>query len=289
MAAPYANRLNLTRDQLATFLSDHEQIKQFERLFALADSIAPDVVAEINIATGSAQATADQALGQIESLDQELSASGAVTDAKATAALNHVASLAQESAVGIAVADGKASQALALLSRIADAVEGLQTAPVRVPAKRTRYGQFLDTTTQLAVAINTPQAITYNTTDISQGVFLRSPSTSEIAIDTEGLYNFQFSIQLDKTAGGTGNFWIWPRLNGTDVPNSASQVQIQGNNSEIIASANFFLDLKAGDYVEFMFAVSVLDVELKAFAASAFVPAIPSIIVTVSNNIRGYP
>lgn len=264
MASPYSNKLNLTRDQLSTFLIDHEQIKQFERLFALADSIAPDVVTEISIATGSAQASADQALGQIDQL-------------------------AQESSVGIAVADGKASQALALLARIADAVEGLQTAPVRVPAKRTRYGQFLDTTTQLAGAINTPQAITYNTTDISQGVFLRSPSTSEIAIDTEGLYNFQFSIQLDKTSGGTGIFWIWPRLNGADVPNSASQVQIQGNNSEIFSAANFFLDLKAGDYVQFMFAVSVLDVELKAFAASAFVPAIPSIIVTVSNNIRGYP
>jgi hypothetical protein len=264
MAGPYSNKLNLTRDQLSTFLKDHEQIKQFERLFAVADSIAPDVVTEIGIATGSAQATADQALGQIDQL-------------------------AQESSVGIAVADGKATQALALLARIADAVEGLQMAPTRVPAKRTRFGQFLDTTTQLAAVINTAQAITYNTTDISNGVYLRSPSTSEIAIDTEGLYNFQFSVQLDKTAGGTGLFWIWPRVNGTDVPNSASQVQIQGNNAEVVASANFFLDLKANDYVEFMFAVSVLDVELKYFPATAVYPAIPSIIVTVSNNIRGYP
>ncbi len=32
------SRLNLTRDQLATFLSDAEQIKQFERLFAVASN-----------------------------------------------------------------------------------------------------------------------------------------------------------------------------------------------------------------------------------------------------------
>ena len=43
-------KLGLTRDQLATFLKDHEQIKQFENLFAVADAIAPDVVQEINIA-----------------------------------------------------------------------------------------------------------------------------------------------------------------------------------------------------------------------------------------------
>ena len=31
-------RLGLTRDQFATFLKDHEQIKQFENLFAIAGS-----------------------------------------------------------------------------------------------------------------------------------------------------------------------------------------------------------------------------------------------------------
>ena len=39
-----ANKLKLTRDQLASFLKDAEQIKPFEQLFTLADSIAPDVV-----------------------------------------------------------------------------------------------------------------------------------------------------------------------------------------------------------------------------------------------------
>ena len=34
-------RLNLTRDQLATFLKNHEQIKQFENLFSTVDTIAP--------------------------------------------------------------------------------------------------------------------------------------------------------------------------------------------------------------------------------------------------------
>jgi enamine deaminase RidA (YjgF/YER057c/UK114 family) len=58
-------KLNLTRDQLASFLQDHEQIKQFENLFAVVDTIAPDVINEVNIAAGTAQATANEALAQL--------------------------------------------------------------------------------------------------------------------------------------------------------------------------------------------------------------------------------
>jgi len=165
-------------------------------------------------------------------------------------------------------------------------VEGLQMNPPPRHFKRSRYGQFLDTTTQTAAAINTAYAITYNTTDVSNGVYLGSPS-SRIYVDEEAIYNFIFSIQIDKTAGGVGAFWIWPSVNGTDVPNSASQMRIQGNNAEIFSAACFFLELAAGDYVEFKFAVDDTTVELKNFPASAFYPAIPSIIVTVTNNIEG--
>ena len=73
-------KLGLTRDQLAAFLQDHEQIKQFENLFAVVDAIAPDVVQEVNIAAGTAQATANDALGQIAALAQEMAVSDAVSD-----------------------------------------------------------------------------------------------------------------------------------------------------------------------------------------------------------------
>ena len=279
-------KLGLTRDQLATFLKDHEQIKQFENLFAVADAIAPDVVNEVNIAAGTAQATANDALGQIAALAQELAVSDSVSDVKATQALDQIAMLAQETAVSIASAENKANQALALLGQLATAVEGLQMSPPPREFKRARYGQFLDTTTQIPAAINTPYAITFNTTEVSNGVFLGTPS-SRVIVDTEGVYNFLFSIQLDKTSGGTGIFWVWPRINGVDVPNSNSQVQIQGNNAEQLVTVGYFFELKANDYVQIMYAVSDVSVQVEAFPASGFYPAIPSIILTVSNNIKG--
>jgi hypothetical protein len=284
--APVSRRLNLTRDQLATFLTDQQQIRQFELLFSTVDAIAPDVVVEINIAAGTAQSTANDALAQIIALAQETEVNDAALGAKAQDALDRIALLAQETAVTVALAESKANQALALVDKLNKAVEGLQMTPPPREFKRARYGSFYDTTTQTATVINTAKAITFNSTDLSNGVFIGSP-TSRIIVDSEGIYNFDTSFQLDKTSGGVAEFYFWFRLNGTDVPDSASQIRVQGNNGEIFSSLNYFFDLKANDYVELMFSVGDLSVELLSVAAAAPVPAIPSIILTVSNNIGG--
>ena len=64
-------RLNLTRDQLASFLQDHEQIKQFELLFSStnANSVLID---EVSISAGNASASANEALSQTEAISQIL-------------------------------------------------------------------------------------------------------------------------------------------------------------------------------------------------------------------------
>ena len=254
-----SSRLNITRDQLAAFLQDHEQIKQFERLFASVNDLAPTTLADLTINAGNA-------------------------DQKAVEALDAVAQLAQDTAYQ---ADNKAQQALDAIAQLSSLVELLATAPPEREFKRARYGSFYDTTTQTATAINTAKAITFNNTDLSNGVFIGSP-TSRIIVDSEGVYNFDTSFQLDKTAGGTGIFDFWFRLNGVDVPDSCSRIRIQGNNAEIFSSLNYFFNLKANDYVELMFAVDALSVEITAFPAAAPHPGIPSIILTVNNNIQGF-
>jgi hypothetical protein len=252
--------LRLTRDQLASFLQDHEQIRQFERLFADVSQLEPTTLNDLSINVGNA-------------------------DQKAVEALDAVATLAQDVAFQ---ADAKAQQALDAISQLSGLVEFLATAPPEREFKRSRYGSFYSTATQTATVINTAKEVTLNTTDLSSGVFLSGSPQSRINVDTDGIYNLQLSIQLDKTAGGTAEFYIWFRKNGVDVTDSASQIRIQGNNAEIFSALNYFFSLKAGDYVEIMFSVSDLSVELLAVPATAPHPGIPSIIVTVSNNIQGF-
>ena len=278
--APQSRRLNLTRDQLATFLTDQQQIRQFELLFSTVDELQVIVGTDFEFQADTAAATANSALAQLAALAQESAISCALAENKANQALELVDSLTK------AVQALQSTPVPSQLDTLAKAIEGLQMAPPPREFKRSRYGSFYDTTTQAATVINTAKAITFNTTDLSNGVFIGTP-TSRIVVDTEGIYNFDTSFQLDKTAGGTGIFDFWFRLNGVDVTDSCSRIRIQGNNAEIFSSLNYFFDLKANDYVELMFSVDVLSIEITAFAASAPHPGIPSIILTVNNNIGG--
>jgi hypothetical protein len=80
-----------------------------------------------------------------------------------------------------------------------------------------------------------------------------------------------------------GNVWIWARINGVNVANSATQIRIQGNNAETVAAWNFVFKMKAGDYFELMWAADDNTIQIQYFAAAGVVPAIPSILLSVTS------
>jgi hypothetical protein len=160
-------------------------------------------------------------------------------------------------------------------------IQALQSAPPITPLTPVSFGSFFSTDTQAATVINTAKAISYNNADTAYGIYRDPSDNTKIKVSRPAIYNVQFSIQIDKTSGGTGRFYIWPAINGTAVPNSASLIQIQGNDAEIFSAANFFLPLSNGDYFQLYFSVDALDVQLQQFAAAPPHPAIPSIILTV--------
>jgi hypothetical protein len=170
------------------------------------------------------------------------------------------------------------------LAAVQSSLQALSLAPPPKQSRNPRYGSFYDTTSQTAAAINTAYAMTFNTSDLSYGVTRGTP-TSRIYVDTPNVYNVQFSAQLDMTSGGTALVWIWLRKNGVNVPDSAGQTRIQGNDSEILAAWNYLVQLNAGDYVEIMWEVDNTAVIILAEAATAVHPSVPSVILTVTDNI----
>jgi len=148
------------------------------------------------------------------------------------------------------------------------------------------FGAFSDTTLQTAAAVNTAYAMTFNTTDSSNGVSIGSPS-SRLVVDFQGVYNVQFSAQLDKTSGGTGNIYIWLRKNGTNVANTATTIAIQGTAARTVAAWNFIIQLEPTNYVELMWATDDTGVRILAASATSVWPAIPSVICTLTqvNNL----
>ena len=147
------------------------------------------------------------------------------------------------------------------------------------------YGAFSDTTSQNPAATNTPYPITMNTTDLVDGIYLDPAHTSRVMCPASGVYNFQFSLQLQSSTASTKKVVIWARINGTNVANSATDITIAGNNSQQVAAWNFMLALNAGDYFELIWAVDDTNVSLyhEVAQTSPYAhPAIPSVIMTVS-------
>lgn len=163
---------------------------------------------------------------------------------------------------------------------------GQDLAPAYTPQMTNhRYGVFYDTSSQTAAAINTAYPITINSTTITNGAYIGSP-TSRVYVDRIGIYNFQFSIQLTSTSSSAKNVYIWYRVNGVDAANSATSVTLVGNNAAAVAAWNFVVSMDAGDYFELVWSTDSTSAQITAAGASPPVPAIPSVILTVTNNIN---
>ena len=143
------------------------------------------------------------------------------------------------------------------------------------------YGSFFDTTTQTNSNVGNAIPISYNTTDINNGVTVTNGGNTQITISDTGIYNIQFSLQLAKTSGGANDIYIWLDKNGTAVANSATNLYLTGNNNKEVAAWNFVVNATAGDYYRLMWLSSSADVQISALAAAGAVPAVPSVILTV--------
>ena len=254
----------LLRSELAEFLPSQRAIRAFEQLFdVVPSSISTNTttIEEVSVNAAGADSRAQQALAAIDRL----------ADAVELLAL--------------APPDASVAQSFDIAPPVVPVATQLDiTPPVINEVRRKRYGAFHSMATQTAAAINTAYGMTLNVSDISFGVYTGTP-TSRVYVDTEGYYNFQFSCQLGKTSGGLGAVYIWPRINGVDIPASATKIRIQGNNAETVAAWNFVLAVNAGDYFELMWSTDDTTCQIFASAASSPVPAIPSVILTVTDNI----
>jgi hypothetical protein len=148
------------------------------------------------------------------------------------------------------------------------------------------YGSFYDTTTQTLSSANTAQAMSMNQSTngvggvIAQGVSV--VSGSRITFAAAGVYNIQFSAQMDKTDAGSDDASIWLRQNGADVAWSNTNITLDATKRSV-AAWNFMISVNAGDYVQLMW--STPDVNMRILAGAAGTnptrPAIPSLILTV--------
>ena len=398
-------KLNLTRDQLATFLKNVEQVKQFERLFAIADEVSPaSDTTGISIQAGNAEAAANNALAQLQRISDlldliasapsiennnsvstdyiDLSESPAPVDKARRLSWNTTdqtvnlgmdygvtQQIGQETyarvgnTTGVTIPNGTVvgfagatPNALLVAPYLADGsqptlyilgvmthdlpdsggkgycttwgfVRDLDTsafsvgdllyasptvagaltnvkptAPdnviplaacivsdasagvifVRPTIQQMQYyGVFTKTTDQSPAVINTEYLLTFDNTQISNGVTIGG-TTSQIIVPESGLYNFNATVQLTSGSSSAKNIWVWWKKNGTAIANSARLVTSDVNNGYIPIALNETVSLAANEYVELAFAADSTNVTVDSVAATAFAPAAPAVVLSVT-------
>jgi hypothetical protein len=151
------------------------------------------------------------------------------------------------------------------------------------------YGSFSDSTDQAFPAgPGGALVVQYDTTEAANGVsVVNDPITlrpTRIAVAQSGVYAVSLSPQLLHTGGGTEIITFWARVDGANVPRSASSLEMGNNNNRTLPFIEIILSLNAGQYVEWVFtATNGTNLSLEHFPAVAgppAVPAIPSVIVS---------
>ena len=149
------------------------------------------------------------------------------------------------------------------------------------------HGSFLSIIDQSTIA-NVPKAIEYEVTDFSNGVSIvnnLSGRPTRITIANAGVYNIQFSAQLNNTDGGGSSVHvdIWLSENGTPVIASATKVSVTPNSPYMVAAWNFFVNASAGTYYELIWSPNISGVILQHEVSNGGLPVdIPSVILTVN-------
>lgn len=166
----------------------------------------------------------------------------------------------------------------------------------------TRGGKYLEfpyaaiqRTTDVLFTANTIKEITFDQNDFLSGC--ANDGTNGIAVEQDGIYNYQFSLQFANTATQIHTAWVWLRINNVDVAGTASKFDVPNKHGSsdgyLIATCNFYVELQEGDYVSLYAAVDQaysptvpstgIYVEAYAAQTSPFAhPAIPAAVATLS-------
>jgi hypothetical protein len=140
---------------------------------------------------------------------------------------------------------------------------------IQTTAYRAYSGQFSDYTNQTTADATASKAITFNTSDVSDGVSV--VSNSRITYANAGTYSLEFDIQFENAAATRSDVYVWLAKNGTAVAGSTAVGSIPAIqtsvNGRTYLSGTHLITAAAGDYYELIWGTSSTSVQLSTFAA----------------------
>ena len=148
------------------------------------------------------------------------------------------------------------------------------------------YGMFQSNVSQTLTTANTPQRISLETVDYSNGVY--AATGDGIHFPQAGIYNITYTLQFANTDNQVHNASVWFKQNGVNVSGSAYKFDVIAYHGSldgyILGTGVFPVKVAADDYVEIWWAADSTSVYLEAYAAQTSPyarPTIPSVVATV--------
>ena len=147
------------------------------------------------------------------------------------------------------------------------------------------YGTFEERADITFATVNTPQILNLSESEYTVGMSLAS---NRITVSYAGVYDLDVSALFVNTSSQIHEAYIWVRVNGTDVPHSATKFSVVerhgGVDGYMPININHPLELDANDYVEVVASVDNTGIYLENYVAQTtpFVrPAIPALMVNL--------
>ena len=147
------------------------------------------------------------------------------------------------------------------------------------------YISIFSTSSQALITSGSEQVVTFTSQWASKGVTL--VSGSEVHFEKAGAYEFNFVAQVENLNNETQDSWFWIKYNGSNFPNSATQMTLPARKNDSTPSAQLVtvsilgFALNDGDYVELYWTGESTDTALRETSANGPVPEIPSVIGSI--------
>ena len=147
------------------------------------------------------------------------------------------------------------------------------------------YGAFQSVVDQTIVSPTTAYAMTLDTTDYTNGVYLSN--SSRMNVRNAGIYNLQWSGQFENTDTQDHDANVWLAKNGTNIVGSNGLIAVPSKHGSVdghtIIGWNYFIELAANDYIELYWSANSVQVSLQFYAAgsSPTRPSTASLITTM--------
>ena len=110
-----------------------------------------------------------------------------------------------------------------------------------------------------------------------------SGTFSKIVAENTGIYNIQYSFQLDTNDNQAASLYVWIAKNGTDIAYTNSIFGV-ANNGYSVPACNILLPIESGSYIQLRYATEDTNLQLATVSSSLSVvrPIAPAIIATIT-------